>query len=754
MTYQELQRIIPDGKLHSGKDKKPEERNAYENIAMLYSGLNAYSKALKSANIEVPEEVTNIMKTTRILGKALGKNTQDVPGKDLNDAEGSIGNGVLEQQMSSLLEKLQNGQAVADDKVKANLTELLQRCGASLEMKGLDIPEQYRTDARLVNDSIKLTKIESARKEEEEIAKRTENKQPKENIQDQADQEKIEQQDAKIQDIWDYEEGESPTARAYIDALRRKIGSPAFLNMKKDDQNKLLMGVLAARMAVNAVRNKGASLDVPLTKEAFREAYDQVSASPYMKNLLANHTANHLQERMMQPGHGGVFMDDIKNELNRMTEIDPKFVPQYFMPTALERTAYYINDIKASDEISNDDLYTDIKAIFAARMAVEAKRNQKDTLSVKPDPYDLENAMKQVKNDGNLREFVENNREALIALSKERGHGGAMEDLYRKHLAAMPTLPTNVPRHLMPTVHERVQALQDKIDSREFRNLSPDQQKEVYKELFIARSAGNVAQQSKADTKTHIGGKSYEIAAKELRNNRKLDQWLDTVIADGNARKYAMKGHAGLLERRFMGAMSRERYEPDVPARYKRGQYIRPEEKQQEVEIDLDKKQPVKNNLQMSAEPGNIRDLLKENYITNGKWDEDDLKKDEEVIRYQAAKAMYVSMVLTNAHNRKDGQAYIGKMENGDLAEEKIQEFMKSEAFDNMFKKHGVAGMAQMTYKGGARVAEAYMKEKDLLQVNAIKEEDEEYIEEDEKLVEKEDEKIKGSGEVININAL
>ena len=49
MTYQELQRIIPDGKLHSGKDKKPEERNAYENIAMLYSGLNAYSKALKSA---------------------------------------------------------------------------------------------------------------------------------------------------------------------------------------------------------------------------------------------------------------------------------------------------------------------------------------------------------------------------------------------------------------------------------------------------------------------------------------------------------------------------------------------------------------------------------------------------------------------------------------------------------------------------------------------------------------------------------
>ena len=26
MTYQELQRIIPDGKLHSGKDKKPEEK--------------------------------------------------------------------------------------------------------------------------------------------------------------------------------------------------------------------------------------------------------------------------------------------------------------------------------------------------------------------------------------------------------------------------------------------------------------------------------------------------------------------------------------------------------------------------------------------------------------------------------------------------------------------------------------------------------------------------------------------------------
>lgn len=749
MNYQELQRVTPAGPLHSGKSKKAEDRNAYENIAMLYTGLQEYSKALKNAALDVPEEVTKISKTMRILGKALRGNTQDVSGRDLNEAEESISNGTLEQEMGSLLEKLKTGEGiVADEPVRKNLTELLQRCGASLEMKTLDIPEEYRENAMRINDKIKLSKIEAAREEEE--ANVREKKEDRPDPAAQAAEERRRRQDAKIQGIWDYEDGETPTARAYIDAMRRKIGSPEFLSMDNVEQKKLVMSVLAARMAVNAARNnKGSLLDTPLGKDAFREAYDKVSGSEGINAYLDNWTGMYLQGRMMQKGHGGVFMDDIKNWLNAKDTVSRNFVPEYFMPSALDRTNRLINDIRGTEDITNEALYNNVVGIFAARRTVNAERNNKATLSGKLEPSSLDDSLKLVKADGTLKRFVEENRDALIALSKQRGHGGAMEDLYRKHLAAMDTLPADVPRHLMPTVHERVTALQSKIDSRDFRRLSIEDQKKVYKELFIARMAGNVTQGSKDDTKTHIHPKSYELAAAELRNNEKLNSWLDRVIANGKAPKYALKGHAGLLERSFIAAMSRERTEPKVPARYKNGQFIRAEE---EPEMEIDLEASGKNDLDIEEAPKEIRKTIQENYMTDNRLDNKLLKEDEDMIRYLAAKSMYVATVLTNARSPKNGRPYLEKMSKGDVADREIQSFMKSEAFDKMFEKHGVTGMAQLIYRGGAYVGEAYKKEQDILNVNAIPEEDEEYLEEkDEKLIENAEEK-KAEGSEININ--
>ncbi len=722
MTIEEIRKRIPN-KLHTGKNKKPEERNAYENIVMLYSGLHAYSKALRNANMDVPQEVQNLLTTTEIIGKILLGRTQDIPGKESNKAMDSLTNGTLEGEMGNLLQKLKSGEGIAvDEQVRRDLTELLLRCGASLEMQNLDIPEEYRENARAINEKIASTKTAAV-----------DNRKPVNRVA-QEEAERKEKQQQKAADVWDYEEGETPTARAYIDALRRKIGDPAFLTMDKEKQNKLLMAVLAARMAVNAERNKGGTLDVPLTKEAFMDAYDRVTDSAGINEYLNTFTGNLMQERMMLPGHGGVFMDDLKRDF-RVREIGANFAPKYFMPTALEMTEDRIQHIRTQDnDASDDELFDDIAHIIAARMAVNAERNNKGKLNEKVDAYYFRENLAQLKRDDTLKQFIKDNRQTLIALSKQRGHGGAMEDLYRKHLAAMDRIPEDVPQYLMPTVHERVKALQGKIESRAFRTLSVEEQKKVYKELFVARMAGDVVQRSKADTKAHLSPSKYQRAADSLLNNKELDTWLGTVIANGKASEYALKGHAGHLERRFIDAMSsrRKRFEPNIPNRYKSGQYPNTE-KSQGTEINADV--PKQHDLNIYEGQNEIRAIMADEYIVDQHFDKGALEEDEQMVRYLAAKAMYVSMVLTNSELKENGKEYVEKMQKGDVSEKKIQEIMNTKAFKNMFGKYGVFQMAVVTYKGGADLSLLYENEKRLLETNIINDANEEDVGENEEKV-------------------
>lgn len=110
-------------------------------------------------------------------------------------------------------------------------------------------------------------------------------------------------------------------------------------------------------------------------------------------------------------------------------------------------------------------------SILSARAAAGAVRGKKGSLDKVPDPKTYEEGRRNLLNNRHFKDFMKKCGEDPALAEKTRkavlsGHGGALEDLFKKHLRELPPGQlSNDPElaHFMPTAKERIESLQKQI---------------------------------------------------------------------------------------------------------------------------------------------------------------------------------------------------------------------------------------------------------------------------------------------------
>ncbi|MBR6351457.1 MAG: hypothetical protein IKR93_03940 [Firmicutes bacterium] len=190
--------------------------------------------------------------------------------------------------------------------------------------------------------------------------------------------------------------------------------------------------------------------------------------------------------------------------------------------------------------------------IMAARRSIEAKRNDKSALAKAQLDADL---MHSVRNDLAANEAVNSfldkmSYSDLRKLAAE-GHGGAMEDKLKAQLRTAYEIPANAPQQYMPTAKERIEALQDKMDTQSFRTTtSHGEQRKLYRELLAARAAVGAKRNAKETLNPVIDASVLDREKKLLQSeplNTALVRLTNGVMQEISA-DAAVRGHGGALE--------------------------------------------------------------------------------------------------------------------------------------------------------------------------------------------------------------
>jgi hypothetical protein len=360
-----------------------------------------------------------------------------------------------------------------------------------------------------------------------------------------------------------------------------------------------------------------------------------------------------------------------------------------------------------SPYISAEDIVLATAGLFAARQAADSKRGSKSSLKVKLDAESLSNYHTQLEKCEAFKDFVRENKQRIIEMAGQKGHGGAIEDLFREHVAKMDVLPELDSRY-MPTPKMRTEALKAKISSPDFARLSDEEKKKIYKEIFIARTAGDVRRNNSTDLNKNINPYAYDLASRSLRNNKKLDDFLNLAMVRGQLPGLALNGHGGDLEDKFKAYLREFDAEPDVNERYKRGHvWTSPAKAEEEPKND--------RYVSPSDELKTVKESM-DDFFKNGKLDPGKPKAEENMLKYNAAKAMCLT------HMRKEGYAAVSTS----VIDDRINKIMEKPAFDNMFKTLGAEKVADLIIDNQSELVTAFAKEEDKIKVPVIEEVDEE----------------------------
>ena len=191
--------------------------------------------------------------------------------------------------------------------------------------------------------------------------------------------------------------------------------------------------------------------------------------------------------------------------------------------------------------------------IMAARRSVDAQRNNKKGLEKASLDADHLYSIKQdfARNEA-LKQFLDGMSYKDLRELAYSGHGGAMEEQFAKYLRTSAKMPEKAPEQYMPTAKERIEALQDQMDTQSFRRTTPpSEQRKLYVELLAARAAVGAKRNQVATLNPKLDPTVLDRERKVLEQEP-LKTALVRMTLTNDRRESALgaatKGHGGGLE--------------------------------------------------------------------------------------------------------------------------------------------------------------------------------------------------------------
>ena len=442
-----------------------------------------------------------------------------------------------------------------------------------------------------------------------------------------------------------------PTAEERIDALKKQV-KDNFDDMEPDERASWLAQIMAARQNVNAQRKKPDTLKTKLDCKAVNDtAEDLISSGALAAFIQADPKA---AKALATSGHGGELEEKFRDFVKGM-DVLPDKLPARYAPSAYDR----LEGLKA--KVNNKDflnktpeekigLYAEI---IGTRRSVNAERNKPDLLKRGMDPAKAREEAKKLAECSAFQDFCKANP-AAVRSAAASGHGGALEEDFKKYVLNLDHIPEDVPQSFMPSAKERTEVLQKKINDVGFQGRSQSEQDSLYRELMATRASVNSLRGEARTLEATVDAKKLDSVRSELAKSRGLSEILSG--ADRPAlRKAALKGHGGALEdmvkEGVMGRTVENGTLPDhMPERYR----------------------PKVSELREQFRESFVKDLKQHNAQTMN------LEKDH--FKKKVAASMYLTML------EKKAAPGVPKLDPEEM-EKNVDRLAKSKAFDKMFEQ-------------------------------------------------------------------
>lgn len=442
-----------------------------------------------------------------------------------------------------------------------------------------------------------------------------------------------------------------PTAKERIDALKKQIGK-SFDEMEPDERTSWIAQIMASRQNVNAVRNKEESLDTKIDPKAVNNTAQELMESGALDAFIkANPKA---AKSLATSGHGGELEEKFREFVKGM-DVLPDKLPARYVPTAYDRLEGLKDKVKGN-EFQNKTTEEKIgiyAEIIGTRRSVNAERNKPDLLKCNMDPARAREESKKLAECSAFQEYCKANPDKVRDLAKS-GHGGALEEDFKKYVLNLDHIPEDVPQSFMPTARERTEVLQKKIDSAGFASKTQAEQDSLYRELMATRASVNSIRGDKNSLNTRVNAEKLNSIRSEMSKSRGLSEFLSETDRP-SLRKAALKGHGGALEDIVKEGVVQQTVKNGTLPDHLPNRYV-----------------PKVSVLREKLRESFVKDL-KSNTAQSMNLNKDQYKK-------KVAASMYLTVLEKKAGNEEP------KL-NSEAMEKNVNRLSKSKAFDKMFEQ-------------------------------------------------------------------
>ena len=426
-----------------------------------------------------------------------------------------------------------------------------------------------------------------------------------------------------------------------IDTLKNRLRNDQLdLQNYNKEAKEIYAAVFAMRTVVNASRNQKSTLKVKMDKAAYEAQFKALMEDKCFSDFVEKSGTEKIN-RWMGEGHGGKVEDEFRDYLKTVPRLSGT-VPTHHMPKAKERIDSLNKELETKDATSADAvrIYSEI---FKTRRSVGARHGEKKLLDVAINGNAYGKTPDFEKNK-TFQAFVKDRGESLKQKTL-KGHGGEAELMFRDYVAGLDKIPDDVPVPYMPTARQRVEAIQKKIKSEEFKSLSKEKKQSLYIELLSARASIGAERKKPTTLDRQLDAKNASAWATYWDKSKTLKTFLESN--PNLARNAALSGHGGELEDKLKEhILNVDCIEDDVPKKYMPQAKERIEVLQKKIDSGAFRALPADEKVKVYAELLSTR-----NSVSAIRKDKDSLETQIDPAKKKAAYDIWV--------NNKSFQDYV-----------------------------------------------------------------------------------------------
>ena len=347
-----------------------------------------------------------------------------------------------------------------------------------------------------------------------------------------------------------------PNGLERVEKLKEKLQDPELLKDENKEQRfKLCAELMATRIATGAIRKTPKSMDKPIDPEAMQKAWEKWSNCTTLQQYLDEEKQEAMGSITAKHTHGGEFGEKFYNYVKKQPVIGTD-VPEEMLPNAAERIEALkeeIRDLENNIFADDEEKYTLYAQVLATRMAMNAKRDDLDTLkNTKIDPQAIADAAKELSEFQPFKDFVDDKeREARNSITARYTHGGDLEEKFKEYVAGLDELPEKIPARYIPTAYERIEALKKKISGINPTAENADELVSACAALLGARRSVGAKRKTPDSLKINVQTKEAKDFSDKLRNCKAFKDFVKKnpkLVKDITSAKHT---HGGELEEKF-----------------------------------------------------------------------------------------------------------------------------------------------------------------------------------------------------------